>query len=149
MQHKRNMDILREDHELFKTLNSHCKNRKEAIFGGLYPAPLIHMDSMWNLCGIHVVPHGICPFHMDYVLAEISPILVISFHLYSMWIPCGFYVNSTIPHGISTRNPYGMFHMNSHVDSMWKDGFHVDSMRKDRFHVDSMWIPPGIPNNQY
>jgi len=53
-------------------------------------------NSMWNLCGIHVVPHGICPFHMEYVLAEISPILMIFFHLYStwngvdsMWIPCG------------------------------------------------------------
>jgi len=57
----------------------------EAILGGLYLAPLFHMESMWNLCGIHVVPHGLCPFHMEYVLAEISPILVIFFHLYSTW----------------------------------------------------------------
>jgi len=37
---------------------------------------------------------------MEYVLAEISPILVIFFHLYSTW---------------------------NGVDSMWKDGFQVES----------------------
>jgi len=106
----------------------------QGLRGGLYPAPLFHMESMWNPYGIHVVPHGICPFHMEYVLAEISPILVISFHLYSMWIPCGFHVDSTIPHGISTRNPYGMFHPISmwipcgKIDSMWIPcGFHLES----------------------
>jgi len=31
-----------------------------ATVRGLYHAPLFHMESMWNLCGIHVVPHGIC-----------------------------------------------------------------------------------------
>ena len=79
----------------------------------------------WIPCGIHVVPHGICPFHMEYVLAEISPIFVISFHLYSMWIP-----------------PFHMeFPLGIHMEcSTW-----IPS----HFHVDSMWIPPGIPNNQY
>jgi hypothetical protein len=147
-------------------IRGHLQLRWCSRRGGLYPAPLFHMDSMWNPYGIRVVPHGICPFHMEYVLAEISPILVISFHLYSMWIPCGFHVDSTIPHGISTRNPYGMFHMNSilfpcgfhverwipcgfHVDSMWKDGFHVDSMWIPCGKMDSMWNPHGIPNNPY
>jgi len=92
--------------------------------GGLYHAPLFHMESMWNLCGIHVVPHGICSFHMEYVLAEISPILMIFFHLYSTW---------------------------NGVDSMWippfhmefPHGIHVESFTwiPSHFHVDSMWIP--------
>jgi len=67
------------------------------------------MESMWNLCGIHVVPHGICPFHMEYVLAEISPILVNFFHLYStwngvdsMWIP-PFHME--FPHGFQVESP--------------------------------------------
>jgi hypothetical protein len=57
--------------------------------------------STWNPCGIHVVPHGICPFHMEYILAEISPILVISFHLYSTWIP-PFHME--FPHGIQVES---------------------------------------------
>ena len=70
--------------------------------------------------GIHVVSHGICPFHMEYVLAEISHILVISFHLYSMWIPCGFH------HSI----------WNFHQESIWNV--------PHEFHPISMWIPCGF-----
>ena len=100
--------------------------------GGLYPAPLFHMESMWNPCGIHVVPHGICPFHMEYVLAEISPILVIFFHLYStwngvdsLWIPCGFH------HSI----------WNFHMESMWN--------LPHEFHPISMWIPCGKMDSRW
>jgi hypothetical protein len=81
---------------------------------GLYPAPLFHMNSMWNPYGIPVVSHGICPFHMEYVLAEISPILVISFHLYSMWIPL---FHMEFPLGIHVE----------HLDSIpFPCGFHVE-----------------------
>jgi len=49
---------------------------------------------------------------MEYVLAEISPILVIYFHLYSMWIP-----------------PFHMeFSHEFHPISMWIPcGFHLES----------------------
>jgi len=53
-------------------------------------------------------------FHMEYVLAEISPILMIFFHLYSTW---------------------------NGVDSMWIPPFHMEFPHG--FHVDSMWIPCG------
>ena len=50
------------------------KEQYQILFGGLYPAPLFHMESMWNPYGIHVesiwnpccstwnlpIPHGIC-----------------------------------------------------------------------------------------
>ena len=49
--------------------------------GGLYPAPTFHMDSTWNPCNSRWIP----PFHMEYVLGEIPPILVI----FSMHIPYG------------------------------------------------------------
>ena len=64
--------------------------------------------------GIHVVPHGICPSHMEYLLAKISLILVIFFHLHSTW---------------------------NQVDSMWIPPFHMEFPHG--FHVDSMWIPCG------
>ena len=41
--------------------------------------------STWNPCGIHIIPGGFHPFHMEYVLGEIPAILVIPFHLYSTW----------------------------------------------------------------
>jgi hypothetical protein len=37
--------------------------------------------STWNPYGIHVIPVGFHPFHMEYVLAGIPAILVISIHL--------------------------------------------------------------------
>jgi len=95
--------------------------------GGLYPAPLFHMESMWNPYGIHVVPHGICPFHMESAHSTWNMFWLRSHPFWwflSTYIPCGFHVDSTIPHGISTRNPYGMFHMNS---ILFPCGFHVDS----------------------
>ena len=90
------------------SLHSDLRTSLCTLKRGLYPAPLFHMESMWNPYGIHVVPHGICPFHMEYVLAEISPILVIFFHLYStwngvdsMWIP-PFHME--FPHGIHVES---------------------------------------------
>src|SRR6266545_7071947 len=89
------------------------------------PSPLIP-------CGFHVIPHGFRTFHMEYVLAVIPLNLVIPFHLYSTWIPCGmaiFHSYSIIPYGISKWNPPGavveyIFHQHS-IYSMWNiNGFH-------------------------
>ena len=44
--------------------------------------------SMWNPRGIHVIPDGFHPFHMEYVLAGIPAILVIPFHEF----PPGIYM---------------------------------------------------------
>ena len=82
--------------------NSMCYQVKERT-----GAPL-HL--YWRSLPCPLIPHGICPFHIEYVLAEISPILVKSFHLYSMWIPCGF-------HG---------FHMDSTWNKSVPHGFHVE-----------------------
>ena len=60
--------------------------------GGLYSPPTFHMDSTWTPHGMDLIPHEstwIPPFHMEYILAEIPPILRSPFHMDSMWIPCG------------------------------------------------------------
>ena len=68
--------------------------------------------STWIPCGIYVES---MLFHMEYVLAEISPTLVIFFHLYSTW---------------------------NGVDSMWIPPFHMEFPHE--FHPISMWIPCGF-----
>ena len=55
--------------------------------------------SRWNPCGIHVIPDGFHPFHMEYVLADIPAILAIPFHLESIW---------------------------NDMDSMWIPSFHME-----------------------
>jgi len=67
-----------------------------------------------------LIPRGICPFHTEYVLAEISPILVIFFHLYSTW---------------------------NGVDSMWIPPFHMEFPHE--FHPISMWIPCGKMDSRW
>src|SRR6266567_6420608 len=94
-----------------------------ATFGGLYPAPIFHMDSIWIPCGFHVIPGGFHPFHMEYVLAGIPLIFLIPFHFYSMWIPYGFHMEWSY----SITIPW-----NVHMDSIWNGyGFHMDSTWND------------------
>jgi len=102
--------------------------------GGLYSAPIFHMESIWNPYGFHVIPGGFHPFHMEYALAGLPLILVIPFHFYSIWNPPGmviFHHHSIIPYGMSMWNPHGMT-----MDSRWIPPlFHGMTM-------DSRWIPP-------
>ena len=90
-----------------------------------HPCPFLTLPphSMWIPCGIHVIPHGFHPFHMEYVLAEESLIWVIPFHVYSIW-------NGQIPLGIHHSI------WNFHMEFRWNIpcGFHVI----DGFQVDSM-----------
>jgi hypothetical protein len=75
---------------------------------------------------------------MEYVLAGISPILVIPFHLYSIWngqIPGGFHQSIwNIPDGI-----YMEYSTIFPVDSSW---IPFNSTWNDGIKVDSSWIPP-------
>src|SRR6267378_3904069 len=85
--------------------------RSEVNNGGLYPAPIFHMDSIWIPCGFH-------PFHMEYVLAGIPLIFLIPFHFDSMWIPYGM----TMDWSYSITIPW-----NVHMESTWNDhGFHME-----------------------
>jgi hypothetical protein len=101
------------------------------------------MESIWNPCGFHIIPCGFHTFHMEYVLAGIPLILVIPFHLYSIWIPCGmaiFHSYSIIPYGISRWNPAGtVVEYNIYSTSIpWNiNGFHMES-------IYSIWIPHGF-----
>jgi len=96
---------------------------------------------------------------MEYVLAVIPLNLVIPFHLYSIWIPCGmaiFHLYSIIPYGISKWNPPGaVVEYNIYstsipsipygilMDSTWiPPGFHMES-------IYSIWIPHGFHIFQY
>ena len=96
--------------------------------------------SIWNPCGIHVIPDEFHSFHMKYVLGETPPILVIFFHAYSTW-------NGQIPpgiHGIHMDYPHG-FQMEYSTSIPWiPSGFQVDSMDStwnNGIGVDSRWIP--------
>jgi hypothetical protein len=103
--------------------------------------------STWNPCGIHVIPDGFHPFHMEYVLGEIPPKLVFLFHAYSIWNrwnPPGIHgIHMEYPHEIHMEYstsipwiPHG-FHM-----EWWNNnGFQVDSTWNDGITVDSRWIP--------
>jgi len=79
--------------------------------------------STWIPCGIHVIPDGFHPFHMEYVLGEISAILVIPSHMESTWNDMD-----------SMRIP--SFHME------FPSGFHMEPW--NIFHHRSTWIPYGI-----
>ena len=81
------------------------KIRIQAVQGGFAADALVNIQQEYLKWYPIDLPHNQEPvpevlavvsmlFHMEYVLAEISPILVISFHLYSMWIPCGFHLES-------------------------------------------------------
>ena len=88
--------------------------------------------STWNPCGIHIIPGGFHPFHMEYVLGEIPAILVIPFHL-----------ESILFHVDSMHIPW-----NDHLESIWNYdidfttiplGFHMDSIQFGNphgFHMD-------------
>jgi hypothetical protein len=92
--------------------------------------------STWNPCGFHLIPFGFHTFHMEYVLAVIPLNLVIPFHLYSIWIPCGmaiFHSYSIIPYGISKWNPDGaVVEYNIYSTGIpWNiNGFHMDSTHR-------------------
>jgi len=87
------------------------------------------MESIWIPCGFH-------PFHMEYVLAGISLILVIPFHFYSIWIPYGIHLewsysinipsfHMECPYGIHMEWPWIPYGMT--MDSIWNDhGFHME-----------------------
>jgi hypothetical protein len=111
-----------------------CFPGKQRENRGLYCAPLFHMDSMWNPCGIHIIPSGFHQFHMEYVLAGIPLILVIPFQLHSIWIPCGmaiFHPYSIIPYVMSTWNSDGII------------VFHMDFISFHGIEIYSTWIPYG------
>jgi hypothetical protein len=72
--------------------------------------------STWNPCGIHDIPDGFHPFHMEYVLAGIPAILVNPFHLESIWNV----MESIIPYGISIWNPSGM------VMELWNPSYSIN-----------------------
>jgi hypothetical protein len=60
--------------------------------------------STWNPCGIHVIPDGFHPFHMEYCLVGIPAILVIPFHMESIW---NIRESMQIPSFNSIWNPHG------------------------------------------
>jgi hypothetical protein len=103
------------------------------------------MESM----SFHVIPDGFHPFHMEYVLGEISPKLVFLFHAYSTcnrWNPPGIHgihlesMESTWNpwnppgiHGIHMEYPHGI-HMEYSTSIPWiPDGFHLIPWIPGRF----------------
>jgi hypothetical protein len=77
--------------------------------------------------GIHVIPGGFHPFHMEYVLAGIPLILANPFHFYSIWNPSGmaiFHHHSIIPYGMSMWIPPPFHGIN--LEWSWlPHGFHL------------------------